>query len=247
MIRLQKYFPLLLLVFLLSTPVVGQQNLFNIPSGDITPQNKIFYQHQFNLYEAKLESKGHFVYGLGSGWDAGINLVGKGVYFSPEWRTKYNSNPANGALYPILMATVQKQFSLSDRLKVNLGAQAGHNLSNRLENKELNYFTYGMGSYYWKGGKSRVVAGIYHANQMFVGDGNTVGIMLGYEINLSKRWYLMGDWLSGNNDSSVGVIGGMYNVSKRVQLCAGALIPNPDTPKPMGIVLEINILTWDAF
>jgi hypothetical protein len=82
---------------------------------------------------------------------------------------------------------------------------------------------------------------------MFVGQGNTFGAMLGYELKLSKRWYLMGDWVSGNNDASVAVIGGMYNLTKRIQLCAGWQIPNPSTPKDMGVVLEINLLGWDAF
>ena len=55
----------------------------------------------------------------------------------------------------------------------------------------------------------------------------------------------MGDWISGNNDASVSVIGAMFNASKRVQLCAGWQIPNPNTPKPMGLVFELNILGYD--
>lgn len=238
---------LILWLIFLSINSYGQQNLFNIPSGDITQKNKIFYQHQLNVYSNKLESKAHFVYGLGKGWDAGINLVGKGVYFPPEWRAIHNDNPQNGALYPILMGTVQKQFKLSEKFDVNLGTQLGWNLSKRIENKELNHFTYGFGVYYFDKRKSRVVGGLYQTNQMFVGQGNTLGALVGYEVNLSKRWYLMGDWISGRNDASVAVIGGMYNVSKRVQFCAGWLIPNPNTPKPMGVVLEINLLGWDVF
>ena len=80
---------------------------------------------------------------------------------------------------------------------------------------------------------------------MFVGTGNTRGVLLGYEYKLSKRWYLMGDWISGRNDAAVAVIGGMFNVSKKVQVCAGWLLPNPNTPKPMGLVLELNLLGWE--
>jgi hypothetical protein len=82
---------------------------------------------------------------------------------------------------------------------------------------------------------------------MFVGDGNTFGFKAGYEFKLLKRWYLMGDWVSGNNDASVMVLGGMYNITKRFQICAGWQIPNPKTPKPMGLVLEINLMGWDMF
>ena len=115
----------------------AQQNLFNIPSGDITNTKKIFYQHQLNVYSDKLESKAHFVYGLGKGWDAGINLVGKGFYFAPEWRLLHNDNVSKGSVYPILMGTVQKQFQVSDHFDINVGTQIGFNISNKLQNKEL--------------------------------------------------------------------------------------------------------------
>lgn len=236
------------IIFLgVSFKIYGQQNLFNIPSGDVNKKNEAFYQHQLNLYQDKLESKAHFVYGLGKGWDAGINLVGKGVYFSPSWRAAHNDNPLKGALYPVLMATIQKQFNLNDKFDVNFGTQIGYNLTRRISNKKINFFNYGLGVFYFQKRKSRLVAGAYHTSAEYVGQGNNIGAMLGYEIKLSKRWYLMGDWLSGNNDASVSVIGGMYNLSKRVQLCTGLMVPNPNTPKPLGIVFEINILGWDAF
>lgn len=234
----------LLLAFIFNTSF-GQQNLFNIPSGDITNPDKFFYQHQINAYSDKIESKAHLVYGLGNGWDAGINLVGKGFYFTSEWRSLHNDNPDKGALYPVVMGTLQKQFNLNEEFDLNFGTQLGYNLSSRIQNKELNCFTYGIGVYHFMQGKSRIVGGIYQTNQMYVGNGNTFGAMLGFELKLSQDFYIMGDWVSGNNDASVAVIGGMYNASKRVQLCAGWQIPNPNTPKPMGLVLELNVLGWD--
>lgn len=238
-------FKILIIVLFIGKAAFAQQNLFNIPNGDVNEKNKIFYQHQINLYQNNFESKAHFVYGIGNGWDIGLNLVGKGFFFSPEWRVIYNDNPNKGALYPYLMPTIQKQFTLKDNLRFNIGTQSGFNLSSRLSNKEFAFFNYGLGVYYFNDKKSRIILGAYHTNRFFVGQGNTFGALFGYEIKVAKRFYLMGDWLSGNNESSVGVFGAMYNVSKRVQLCAGALIPNPDTPKPHGFVLEVNIMTWD--
>lgn len=244
--KLKILVPLLIICFC-SNFGFAQQNLFNIPSGDITNPKKIFYQHQLNLYANKLESKAHFVYGLGKGWDAGVNLVGKGFYFVPDWRLLHNDNPAEGSLYPILMGTVQKQFNVSEHFDINIGSQIGFNLSDKVQKKELNYYTYGIGIYHFMNHKSRIVGGLYKTNEMYVGQGNTFGGMLGYELKLSKRWYLMGDWVSGSNDASVSVIGGMVNVSKRVQICAGWQIPNPNTPKPMGLVLELNVMGWDLY
>ena len=236
-------FYLLLLVF---GTAFGQQNLFNIPSGDITKEGKVFYQHQFNIYSEKIESKGHFVYGLGKGWDAGVNLVGKGVYFSEEWRLAYNSDSRFGSVYPNLMGTLQKQFNIANKWDFNLGIQIGVNLSEKLDNKELNNFNYALITHHIGKG-SRVVGGIYYGNRMFLGQGNDTGLVLGYEMKLNKRFYLMGDWVSGTNNEGVAVLGGMYNLSKRVQLCAGWLLPNQNNPKPQGVVLELNILTWDLF
>lgn len=239
------YYSFLLLCLSISN-VTAQQNLFNIPSGDITNNNKIFYQHQLNVYNNKLESKAHFVYGLGKGWDIGANLVGKGFYFSPDWRILHNDNPSKGALYPILMTSIQKQFEISEHININLGSQIGWNLSAKVKNKELNYFTYLIGSYHLHK-STRVIGGIYQTNKMYVGNGNTFGFMAGYEIKLSNRLFLMGDWISGNNDASVMVLGGMYNVTKRFQICAGLQIPNPNTPKPICLVLEINLMGWDMY
>jgi hypothetical protein len=244
---MKRYILAFLLTLFFTGVMKGQQNLFNIPSGDITNSDSYFYQHQLNLYSNKLESKAHFVYGLGNGWDAGINVVGKGAYFSPEWRILHNDNPDKGSLYPIVMGTVQKQFALNDFIDINVGSQIGYNISHKLMNKEINYFAYGLGVFYFMNKKSRVVAGLYQTNKEFVGHGNTFGAMLGYELKVSERFYLMGDWMSGSNDAAVSVIGAMYNASKRIQLCAGWQIPNPNTPKPSGLVFEVNLLGWDLY
>jgi hypothetical protein len=89
------------------------------------------------------------------------------------------------------------------------------------------------------------VVGGYHSNDEFLGEGVDAGVMVGYELKVLPRFYLMGDWISGDNDASVAVIGAMYNAGRRVQICAGWMIPNPDAPKPMGLVLELNVLGWD--
>ena len=235
---------LTILLLVGSQQLAAQQNLFNIPSGDITPKNKVFYQHQLNVYRQKFESKGHFVYGLGRGWDAGVNLVGKGAYFSPEWRLLHNDSRQNGALFPVLMGTLQKQWALDEQTFLNVGTQAGVNLSRHLERKQLNYFNYGLVHHHFGPGR-RIIAGGYLSNPMFVGEGNRGGVLVGYEWKLAEKWYLMGDWLSGRNDTGAGVIGAMFWPTKRLQFCAGALVPNPNTLKPAGVVFEINLYGWD--
>lgn len=244
-IRFKRSLLFALIVFS-SFQLKAQQNLFNIPSGDITEKNKHFYQHQLNVYTNQLESKSHWVYGLGNGWDAGINLVGKSIYFGNYFDFKHNDSPNQGALYPWLMGTAQKQFNLNRHFDLNLGVQAGYNLTDRLQSKTFSHFLYGLGVWHFKKG-SRLVGGVYHSSPRFIGNGNAIGVMAGYELKLSKKFYLMGDWVSGQNEASVAVLGAMYNAGKRVQLCAGWQIPNPGTPKPMALVLELNLLGWNLY
>ena len=236
----------LIVLFLLFAPAAFcQQNLFNMPSGEITRKGRVFYQHQLNVHERYLESKGHFVYGLGKGFEAGVNVVGKGFFFTPQWRDFYGDNPDRPSFYPFIMATTQKGFRVTDYLDLNIGFQIGANVSRRVRrNQDPAIFGFGLAVWHFAKG-SRLVGGFYQSNQMFVGTGNSRGVLLGYEYKLSKRWYLMGDWISGRNDAAVAVIGGMFNVSKRIQFCSGLLVPNPNTPKPLGVVLELNLLGWD--
>lgn len=235
-----------LFLFLSAVATHAQQNLFNIPSADITPKGKFFYQHQLNTYSNKIESKSHLVYGLGGGWDAGINLVGKGIKKSPYWSGVYNSDPAKGALSPTLLGTLQKQITLSEKLKWNTGIQAGPNLTNVLNQWKANYFLYSILAFEPKKG-IRFIGGAYHTNANYVGEGPRNGVLLGYEAKLNKHWYLMGDWISGSNESGVAVIGGMYVLNKRIQLCAGYQIANPNSPKPNAVVLELNWLGWNYY
>jgi hypothetical protein len=233
-------------ISMMSKMCFAQQNLFNIPSGDITPKGKIFYQHQINVYTNKFESKGHFVYGLGKQFDAGVNIVGTGAYFKPEFKPMYNSDFSEGAaLSPTVMLTLQKQFVINEHITANIGTQAGVNLTGDASRIQPAYFHYGLVGYQFKPGK-KILVGPYYTNNQYVGQGNRAGIHAGYEWKLAKKFYLMGDFISGSHESSVTVTGVMYNVSKRVQLCMGYMIPNPNSIKKQGLVFEFNWYGWDA-
>jgi hypothetical protein len=55
----------------------------------------------------------------------------------------------------------------------------------------------------------------------------------------------MGDLISGSHKKSQTTIGGIYTISKRVQLCAAALLDYPHGQKNHGLVLELNVFSWD--
>ena len=226
----------------------AQQNLFNIPSGDITPRKQFFYQHQLNFYAVnKLESKSHLVYGIGKRWDAGINFVDLPLNFGQSQIISINDDGNRKPLYPLLMFTLQKQFILKqDHLLLNIGTQIGPNLSSEISNMQVAMKNFAIAR--WNVSKEgHLIGGPYHTNDIYVGGPleNYFGFMLGYEYKLSDRWLLMGDFISGDHKKSQSVIGGGYNVSGKLQVFFGALVTFPNDKLNRGLVVEINWYGWD--
>lgn len=224
----------------------SQQNLFNIPSGDITPKNKVFYQHQLNFYSIEaFESKSHVVIGLGKGWDGGVNLVDLPLRLGAAPVLSFNDDSQRKPLYPLVMFTLQKQVTLGANLKLNVGTQAGPNISPNTWNKKIAVFNYAL--FKTKLLKRiNLVAGPYHTDDTFVGrDQHHIGFMIGYEAPISKKLSLMGDMISGNHKKSQTTVGALYTLSKRTQLCAAALLDFPHGMNNHGVVIELNIFGWD--
>jgi hypothetical protein len=80
-----KKWPIALTGLIISSfPEIGlsQQNLFNVPSADITGKNKIFFQQQFNFASLQGSSNTTLDYGLGDNLEVGINVFNVGMYSS---------------------------------------------------------------------------------------------------------------------------------------------------------------------
>lgn len=240
-------FAVLILIVCTISQCMAQQNLFNIPSGDITPKGKFFYQHQLNFYSTNdFESKSHLVYGLGKSWDVGINLVDVPIRLVDDRRMiGFNDYKGRKPLYPLLMAALQKQVVINPHWAINIGTQVGPNLTSRLENKTVAHFTYATARWH-PFQEGYFIAGPYYSNRVFTGGRqHTVGFMFGYEIPIGKKISLMGDFISGTHKKSNSTFGAVIDVGKRTQLCVAALLPYPNQNLPGGLVLELNIFGWD--
>ncbi len=245
MTRFHSVYKGLLFVFLIfgSGRVAAQQNLFNIPAGDVTPKNKFFFQQQTNIYHINyLEAKNHLVYGLGGGFEVGLNVVNLKMDFRQQAATitnglDYRVKPMS----PLMQLTAQKFFFLNERFKTSIGTQIGTKLARLSANPGLTHFTYNIWVYEPRH-HVKVVVGPYFTDRGTVGAGSRAGLLVGVEYPLAKRLLLMGDFVSGNNASSVSVIGFNFLANKRVQLCLGALLPNPGTANKPGVVFELNLL-----
>jgi hypothetical protein len=236
--------------FLFFTNLVSaQQNLFNIASGDITPKNKFFFQHQTNFYTNKLqyiESKNHLVYGLGSGWEIGMNVINIKMDYTRQNGDFFITNDTNHTqpMKPIAVLTAQKMWKIGDKFSTSIGTLSGFNVDNFGKNQRFTHFTYGLAVWH-PIQKLKLVGGPYLTDGRFAGMGSNFGIQAGFEAHISKKIWLMGDFISGNSAIGVSVLGINYNVSKRIQLCLGKLLPNPNSGNPGAVVFEINVLGFD--
>ncbi len=65
----------LLFLWVISFKVCAQQNLFNVPSSEITIKKGVFFQQQLNISQI-IQSNTNFCYGLGRNFEIGFNVVG---------------------------------------------------------------------------------------------------------------------------------------------------------------------------
>lgn len=224
--------PLLLLCATLFYSSFGnaQQNLFNIPSSDITEDGKVFFQQQFNLGKLSGVSNTTLDYGLENNLEIGLNVFNVDMY------------PTNELRNPFVLANFQKGFEINEYYKIGFGTQTG--ITPPMYNKDVGIpsFSYlinavtleHLGNYY---------LGSYYANHAYAGTGNFFGMMGGIEYPLfEKELHLQGDILTGNNDISVAVLGFVIFLPKDWQLSFGAQLPSPTSHNDYGAVFEITKL-----
>lgn len=221
-----------LIAYAISTTGIAQQNLFNVPSSDITKENEVFFQQQFNLAPATGNGNTTLDYGLGNELEVGINIFNLDLYTS------------NGVYQnPHFLLNFQKGITISENYKIGFGTQTG--LTPPLYHSTIlipsfSYINNAVDLDRW----GKYYLGAYYANHAYAGPGDSFGMMAGVEYPLSKDMSLMGDILTGNNNLGVAVLGMVFNLPNAWQLSFGAQLPVPGSPNDYGAVLEITKLKW---
>ena len=197
----------LLALLLPATPALAQQNLFNIPSSEITKAGELYVQEQVNLTPSSLQSNLTVVKGLGHGWEVGGDF--------------FNWFPFNSGISPSVLLNAQKVLAPRRYFQVGLGTQAGVVVPTDGDHSELVYFNYANLVGVLPRTGLRVVLGGYHANERYIGPGHG-SVMMGLDVPFAHRkGHVIVDWLTGNHPGSVAVLGGSYNPTERFALSLG--------------------------
>jgi hypothetical protein len=205
--------------------MVAQQNLFNVPSSEITVKKGLFFQQQFNI-NSVIVSNTNLCYGLGKDFEIGTNLIGL------QTDTRFSSIRINDELdeepiAPLALLTAQKAFSISKNFRIGIGTQIGADLIKHAEAPTLlANFTYLNTRTTFFDEKLSVNIGVYYGNAAYIGGRDAVNFMAGFEATLSPKLHLVGDIMGGKNPIGVSVLGFIYYPKPHLPLSFGWQIPN---------------------
>lgn len=243
---------LLILLILVgaTTPAWCQQNLFNVPSSDITLKNKLFFQQQVNfLTDQTVALNTTFCYGLGKDFEIGANFLG--VILDPHGPgsvLKTNADATQPPLYPFFTVNLQKAFVLNRTFKVSLGTQAGFSPGMHFGN-----FTYANLVTVIPKVQLKLITGINHGSETILGPGDLNPLFsssydpIGFQVGIEKEivhsnMLLIAEHISGTHSLGVSVVGLGYHLSDHWVLSAGWQFSSAGNETPNSLVLEFTFV-----
>lgn len=211
-------------------PALGQQNLFNVPSSDITEKGQWFFQEQLNLNSSGV-SNTTFDYGLGNNWEVGVNFLGLDLYHG-----------SGGVIDPEPLLNLQKRFDINDSWGLGIGTQLGAMAPVHRHETRFSTFNY-VNNQYRLGHLGKVFGGAYFANDAYTGSRSQAGFMAGLEIPIwEDKFHFQADYIHGNTPIGVSVIGFVIFLPHRWNMSIGAQVPSIHSHNECGLVLEFTRL-----
>lgn len=239
--------------FMVQFSAFGQQNFFNVPSSDITPKKKLFFQQQANLTTQTVQFNTTFSYGLGKNTEIGINFLGFTAgkdFFKKGFET--SGDVENTPLFPFVMVNFAKAFPITESFKLAAGTQFGVDISKKIDEINTGGYVYLNAVKYIEKTHTKLVLGLYGATDDFVGTESRnflnknvalseVGIQSGIEQNIwDERLVFQADFISGKHNIGETVVGFAYYLTPKWVLSSGYQIPNKNSLSSKSIVFELT-------
>ncbi|MBN8671370.1 MAG: hypothetical protein ACK4EY_00895 [Flavipsychrobacter sp.] len=231
------------IVLLMPSVSFGQQNLFNVPSSDITRKNGLFFQQQANLYKGGFQLNTTLSYGLGKQWEIGVNTLGV-TYDNGINQFVFDDTITPYA--PIFAFNAQKKFVVNKNFSIGAGFQLGLNTIDK-----GGAYCYVNGVYNVEKTGTKLIGGIYSSTDGMFGSETRnwitsgmlqyVGIQAGVEQNIWKEKLLFqADFISGKHNIGEVVVGGAYCVTQKWVVSAGYQIPTFNSKSVDALVFELT-------
>lgn len=235
-----KRYVLLSLFLCLLTDGFSQQNFINVPSSEITPKNKLFFQQQLNINEL-IQSNTTLDYGLGRNFEVGINILGLN-YSSKMASFLQNDSLDRDPYNPLVLINGLKKIELYPNTSVSLGGQLGLNFFDKLISPQKAFLTYLNLSFDDKFiPNSRFVLGGYYNSLHYGGEGSRLSFWLAAEVPLNNKVHLMSESIIGSNALSYTSLGVIYFLTKKMPITFGIQLPNVQA-NAAALVIEFTII-----
>src|SRR6188768_2677494 len=223
----------------------SQQNLFNVPSSDITLKNSIFFQQQFNLNNDVYQLNSTFCYGLGKNLEIGLNIIALNV--NPKFQKPFfltHSNDTTPPVYPLWAFNIQKAFVLNKIFKLSAGAQMGISNGGHFGN----YSYLNLVSILHQT-NSKIITGLYYGNNNFLGTqdripllpGSPIGLQTGLEQTIvHEKLLFIVENISGRHVLGETTLGAAYYLNDQWVLSSGYQMANKESATANALVLELT-------
>ncbi len=244
-----RYIPVIIVLMFGLTVAHAQQNLFNVPSSDITVKKKLFFQQQVNvLVDGSLAFNSTFCYGLGRQFEIGVNVLGLYMDTSSLGIVETNNDASNSPVYPFFTVNLQKAFILSRTFKLGIGTQMGFSPGMHFGN-----FTYLNVVTAIPQIQAKIVTGINHGSDTFLGPGDLnplfssaydpVGFQFGIEQEIIKeKVMILAEHISGTHSLGVSVLGLGYHLTDNWVISSGYQFSSAGNGTPNSIVFEFTFV-----
>ena len=216
----------------------AQLTIFNIPESKAVPNGKLYFQEQLNIHK-KTISETTLTYGLGRGWEIGVNAFDVTLHTGDNERLirLEEENPAES---PMFLLNMKKGFQLTKSWRFAVGSRAGGNKAN-FEDLEIAHFSY-ANTEICAGEAGKIVGGAYLTNPEYSGGDEDWGYMAGFKFRMIKIFNVQADYISGKSDISYITIGGGLNLPRDWELSTGVMLPSPGSRNPAMLTLQLSNL-----
>ena len=230
-------------------PVGAQQNLFNVPSSDITIKSKPFFQQQINLSSGFAQLNTTFCWGLGGEAEIGVNVLGV-VFISTNGKLSSQTNPDknNPPVYPFYTINFQKAFTINKTFKVAFGTQAGYSVG-----WHFGGLAYSNLVTVFPKIRTKLITGLYMGSDSFLGPGERNSLLssgaeqIGFQFGLEKevikeKLLLLAEGISGRHVLGTLTLGAAYFVSHHWAISGGYEISNVGNGSSNSLVVEFTYI-----
>lgn len=196
----------------------------NVPTSEATKPGKVFFQEQLNLNEL-LQSNTTLDYGLGKGFETGINVLG--LNFSDKKKSfLHNDSSDTDPFNPLLLINGLKQFKLSEIFSLSSGVQGGVNITQDMPTYESYLIYFNLLIENLMVTESKITGGTYYNSLHYGGSGNRIGGWVAAEFPINNKIHMMAESILGNNALSYSSFGIIIFPKHYLPLTFGFQIPN---------------------